>query len=33
VEEDLVRVMVIAGLAIWAGWGFVVGLRANKGSR
>jgi hypothetical protein len=32
-EEDLIRIMVIVGLAIWAGWGFMVGLRANQGSR
>ena len=29
--EDVLRVLVVVGLAIWAGWGFMVGLRANEG--
>ena len=29
--EEVLRVLVIVGLAIWAGWGFMVGLRASEG--
>lgn len=29
--EDVLRVSVIVVLAIWAGWGFMVGLRAKEG--
>jgi hypothetical protein len=29
--EDVLRVLVVAVLAIWAGWGFMVGLRAKEG--
>jgi hypothetical protein len=29
--EDVLRILVIVGLATWAGWGFMVGLRAKEG--
>ena len=29
--EDVLRVLVVVGLAIWAGWGVMVGLRAEQG--
>jgi hypothetical protein len=29
--EDVLRVLVIVGLATWAGWAFMVGLRAEQG--
>jgi hypothetical protein len=28
-EEDLIRILFIGGLAVWAIWAFVAGLRAN----
>jgi hypothetical protein len=30
VEEDVIRIIVIAGLGVWAAWGFMVGLRAKQ---
>jgi hypothetical protein len=31
--EDVLRILVIVGLAAWAGWSFMVGLRAKQGDR
>ena len=28
--EEVLRVLVLGGLAIWAVWGFMVGLRAKE---
>jgi hypothetical protein len=29
VEEDLIRLLVIVGLGIWAAWAFLAGLRPD----